>query len=194
MSGALEPSLPSASYTDPGQFAAEKAAIFTREWMVGCRTEEVAGPGAWRVIDLVGESVLLVRGKDGVLNAFYNVCRHRGAQLCPNPGASKPGRAALPASISPAGLIRCPYHAWTYSPSGDLIGAPFLSDDPAFRREDFSLHPVGCAEWGGFVFLNLSPQTAKPLADRQLSPGRSAHGASAELRGRGQLEDPLREL
>ena len=161
---ALEPSLPSSAYTDPAQFAAEKDKIFTREWMVACRAEEVAGAGAWKVVDLVGESILLVRGKDGALNAFYNVCRHRGAQLCPSAGEPKPGRAALPIAVTSTGLIRCPYHAWTYSSAGDLIGAPFLSDDPDFRRKDFSLYPVGCEQWGGFVFLHLTPAKAEPLA------------------------------
>ncbi|HEY2659873.1 MAG TPA: aromatic ring-hydroxylating dioxygenase subunit alpha [Caulobacteraceae bacterium] len=180
---ALEPSLPSSAYTDPAQFAAEKDKIFTREWMVACRAEEVAGVGAWKVVDLVGESILLVRGKDGVLNAFYNVCRHRGAQLCPSAGEPKPGRAALPIAVTSTGLIRCPYHAWTYSSAGDLIGAPFLSDDPDFRRGDFSLYPVGCEQWGGFVFLHLTPAKAEPL-HKQIGgvAGRIANYPLADLR------------
>ncbi len=182
-SAALEPSLPSAAYTDPAQFADEKAKLFTREWMAVCRAEEIPGPGAWRVVDLAGESVLIVRGKDGVLSAFYNVCRHRGAQLCPSPGPAKPGRAILPSAVTPTGLIRCPYHAWTYSAAGALIGAPFLSDDPDFPREDFSLYPVGCEQWGGFVFLHLTPSRAEPLAEQiGAVAGRIANYPLADLR------------
>ncbi|MDR3507908.1 MAG: aromatic ring-hydroxylating dioxygenase subunit alpha [Caulobacteraceae bacterium] len=166
MTTTLEPSLPSKSYIDPAQFAAETARIFSQEWMVVCRAEEIAGVGAWRVVELAGESILLVRGKDGRLNAVYNVCRHRGARLCLAPGSEKPGRPALPPAVSATGLIRCPYHAWTYSPDGALIGAPFLSDDPDFRREDYGLYPVGCEEWGGFVFLHLTPAKAIPLAEQ----------------------------
>ncbi|QUD89374.1 aromatic ring-hydroxylating oxygenase subunit alpha [Phenylobacterium montanum] len=179
----LEPSLPSTAYTDPGRFAREKEAIFTREWMAVCRTEEIQGPGAWRVVELAGESVLLVRGKDGALHAHYNVCRHRGARLCPAPGEQKPGRPELPPAVSPTGLIRCPYHAWTYSPAGELIGAPFLSDDADFPRERLSLYPVGCAEWGGFVFLHLTPAKAQPL-EGQIGPAaaRIANYPLADLR------------
>lgn len=183
MTVSLEPSLPSSAYTDPAQFQAEKDRIFAREWMVAGRSETLVGPGAWRVIDLVGESVLLIRAKDGTLNAFYNVCRHRGAQLCPSAGAPKPGRPELAPGVTATGLIRCPYHAWTYSPTGDLIGAPFLSDDPTFRREDYSLYPVGCAEWGGFVFLHLTPATGQPLADQiGAAAGRIANYPLSDLR------------
>jgi Rieske 2Fe-2S family protein len=95
------------------------------------------------VLDLLGESVLLVRTKEGKLKAHYNVCRHRGARLCSGDAVTT--------------SIRCPYHAWTYGLDGRLLGAPFLNQDPALKQEEFSLHPVGIALWGGFFFLNLWP-------------------------------------
>jgi len=166
----MELSLPSSDYLDPLVFKREIECIFSREWVAVCRAEEVLNPGDWRVVDLVGESVLVVRGKSGKLTAFYNVCRHRGARLCaPADQALKPGRAPLPPSVLPNGNIRCPYHAWTYDSDGALIGAPFLTEEPEFRREDFSLYPVGCETWGGFVFLHRTPKEAAPLTS-QMAP------------------------
>jgi Rieske 2Fe-2S family protein len=163
----LEKSLPSRDYTEEAAFAREKETIFAREWVAVCREADIEGAGDWEVFDIAGESVLLVRGKDGVLSAFYNVCRHRGARLCaPKGEPQKPGRAVLPSAVQPNGLIRCPYHAWVYGSDGALIGAPFLSDDPAFPKQDFSLHPAGCDVWGGFVFVHLTPAGAKTLTDQ----------------------------
>jgi len=163
----LEKSLPSRDYTEEAAFAREKETIFAREWVAVCREEDIAGAGDWEVFDIAGESILLVRAKNGVLPAFYNVCRHRGARPCaPKDAPLKRGRAKLPSAVQPNGFIRCPYHAWTYGSDGALIGAPFLTDDPAFTRQGFSLYPAGCDVWGGFVFVHLTPADAKPLADQ----------------------------
>ena len=181
---ALQPSLPSLAYTDPTQFAREKAHIFTAEWMAACRAEEIPQPGDWLVFDMAGDDILVVRGKDGALRAFFNVCRHRGARLCAAPGEpTRQGRAALPTAVLANGFIRCPYHAWTYDTEGRLIGAPHLVDAPDFRLADFSLYPVGCAEWGGFVFLHTTPAAATALPG-QLGkvPARLANYKLAELR------------
>lgn len=160
---AMAPSLPSAAYLDPAQFAAETARIFAREWMVACRSEEIAGPGAYKVVDLVGESVLVRRGADGRLHAHHNVCRHRGSRLCLGDAPRKAGQAVIPDAVSGAGAVRCPYHGWVYDAAGALIAAPHVQDEPGFDSADFSLYPVGLAEWGGFVFLHLGPTEAIPL-------------------------------
>jgi phenylpropionate dioxygenase-like ring-hydroxylating dioxygenase large terminal subunit len=124
------------------------------------RAEEVPDAGDYLVLDVTGESVLVVRTRTGALRAFFNVCRHRGCRLVLDAPA-KPGQAPVPA---PAGHfasgIRCPYHAWTYTLEGGLRTAPFLEDDEEFRREDFSLWPIGLETWGGFLFLNLTPLEA----------------------------------
>jgi Rieske 2Fe-2S family protein len=165
MSGAMQPSLPSRCYTDEQWFERERSGIFDREWSIVCRTEELPGPGNWRVFDLAGNDILLVRDKANSLHAFYNVCRHRGARLCVPPDAPRrPGRALLPNAVRPNGALRCPYHGWTYDAQGNLIGVPHIAAGEAIAREEFSLYPVGCAQWGGFVLLNPTPQTAPPLA------------------------------
>ncbi len=152
----LEKSLPSEYYLSGEIFAQERERIFSREWFCAGRADRLPEPGAVRVLDVLGESVLLTRTREGTLAAHYNVCRHRGARLCATDAAAGecgPARGDL----SAGGTIRCPYHAWTYGLDGRLLGAPFLNQDPALRKEDFSLHPVGIALWGGFFFLNLWP-------------------------------------
>ena len=78
----LERTLPTTWYRSPEIFRTEKERIFCREWIVACREEELPKPGDHRVLDWLGESVLLVRNREGELRAFYNVCRHRGSRLC----------------------------------------------------------------------------------------------------------------
>jgi Rieske 2Fe-2S family protein len=181
---ALQPSLPSSAYTDPAHFAREQTHIFAVEWMVACRTEEVSKPGDWLVMDMSGDDILVVRDKHNTLRAFFNVCRHRGARLCAAAGEpAKPGRATLPSSVLSNGFIRCPYHGWTYDAEGRLIGAPHLAEGPGFRHADFSLYPVGCAEWGGFVFLHTNPTEAASLPGQlDLVPARLANYPLADLR------------
>jgi glycine betaine catabolism A len=78
----LLPTLPGPSYTDPVVFAQEQARIFEAHWFAAARATEIADPGSFRTVDVGRENVLLVRGRDRVLRAFLNVCRHRGARVC----------------------------------------------------------------------------------------------------------------
>ena len=127
-----------------------------------------------RVLEVLGESLLLARTREGRLAAHYNVCRHRGARLCAVDGARPANRTPLEAARrqpetrapEPAPSV-VPYHSWTYALDGKLLGAPFLNQDPSLRAEDLSLHACAIAEWGGFFFLNLWP--AGPRA-RNLEP------------------------
>jgi len=169
----LERTLPRDAYFADYVWQREKERIFGREWVCAGRAEELPAPGDYLVLELAGESVLVVRSRAGELRAFYNVCRHRGCRLVLD-AAAKPAQtpAAGPAGHF-ASAIRCPYHAWTYTLEGELRTAPFLEDDGDFRREDFPLFPVGLESWGGFFFVNLSPLEA--AADgrsllRQLGP------------------------
>ena len=152
----LERTLPRNAYFADAIWQREKERIFGREWACAGRAEELPAPGDYRVLDLAGESLLVVRTKAGALRAFYNVCRHRGCRLVLDPPATP---HAAPAGHF-AGGIRCPYHAWTYTLDGELRTAPFLEEEDGFRREDFPLWPVGVETWGGFFFVNLSPLEA----------------------------------
>jgi Rieske 2Fe-2S family protein len=142
---ALERTLPRDHYFSPEIFAREQERIFWRDWFVVGRAEELAEPGDYVVKDVAGESILIVRTRSGALAAHYNVCRHRGSQLVPAGGTGHF-----------AGGIRCPYHSWTYTLEGGLRTAPFLDESDGLARSELSLHPVGVATWGGFLFLNLT--------------------------------------
>jgi glycine betaine catabolism A len=164
----LEATLPSSWYRSERVFAVEKERIFCREWLCVGREEELVEPGAFRLLDILGESIILVRNRQSQLRAFYNVCRHRGTRLCREPAAAgAKDHPQLPGGIV-AGRITCPYHQWTYDLDGRLIAAPYLGTQPQFDKALFSLYPAGVESWGGFVFLNLTPSGAVPL-QRQIA-------------------------
>jgi Rieske 2Fe-2S family protein len=158
---ALEPTLHRDFYLSDAIFQQEKERIFSREWFCAGREEEVPNPGDYLLLDVVGESLLVVRTREGRLAAHYNVCRHRGSQLVIGVDPKPKAGAAACASGSFSSGIRCPYHAWTYNLDGALRTAPFLEDGDGFCREDLPLHEVGVDTWGGFVFLNLTPDAAR---------------------------------
>lgn len=147
--GGLERTLDRSYYQSDEIFTREKDRIFFAEWFCVGREEEVSAPGDFAVKRIAGESVLVVRTRDGGLAAHYNVCRHRGSQLVPDRDQG-----------TFAGGIRCPYHSWTYSLDGALRTAPFLEEGDGLDKDHLSLHPVGADCWGGFLFLNLSPAAA----------------------------------
>src|SRR5919109_4916505 len=122
----LERTLSRDYYFSDEIFERERARIFHHEWFCAGREEELPNAGDYLVLDVAGESVLLVRTREGELRAHYNVCRHRGCQLVLD-GRDKTSRDAVvgPAGTFP-GAIRCPYHSWTYTLDGALRAAPFL--------------------------------------------------------------------
>ena len=142
--------LPWAWYADPAVAAYERERIFRRAWQYAGWAGEVANPGdfvATRAGDL---PVVLVRGTDGELRAFVNVCRHRGSLVCEGSGNAK--------------TLRCPYHAWTYDLDGSLRAAPRSNREPGFDREELGLRPLALDTWGPFVFVHPDPDAA-PLAE-----------------------------
>ena len=127
------------------------------------RVEDVAEPGSFQLIDVDGENVILVRGRDDVIRAFYNVCRHRGT-------------AVEERECGKAVRFQCPYHAWIYDLDGRLIRAKHTEDLEDFSFDTFGLREIHSATWQGFVFLNLSDGPVAPLED-QLGDLVAAHGA-----------------
>ncbi len=157
----LEATLPRAYYLSEEVYAREKERIFHSEWFYAGRDEQLPKAGDYLVLDVAGEHILVVRTKSGDLRAFFNVCRHRGCELVlhdrTEPSAAS-GNGPLGAF---AGAIRCPYHAWTYTLDGDLRTAPYLASEDSLSKEEFSLYRAGIRSWGGFFFLNLSPDAAQ---------------------------------
>ncbi len=144
--------LPGFYYTAPEVFAEEEERIFLRSWLCAGREEEIAEPGEYFLVSAAGESVIVVRGEDGIARAHHNVCRHRGTRLC------EEERGRLGRSI------QCPYHAWTYALDGRLIGAPDMDTVEGFARADYPLHPAATASWGGFLFVHLG-EDAQPFEE-----------------------------
>lgn len=136
--------LPREYYTSPDILAEEQERIFARQWNCVGRTSALAAPGDYIVREVAGESIIVLRDRSGVLRAFFNVCRHRGTQIC----TAAAGRFA--------GSIQCPYHAWTYALDGHLLGAPHMQDAEGFDKRDFPLHAAAIAEAHGFVFVNVA--------------------------------------
>jgi glycine betaine catabolism A len=145
--------LPGRYYTDPVVFELEKRNIFCQQWMYVCRAEDLPAPGRFVRTQLGDESVIVVRGRDRVLRAFLNVCRHRGSLLC-RADSGDLGRA-----------IRCPYHAWAYQLDGRLITTPNWQSMDTIDKSDYSLHPVHLTEWHGLVWLSLAA-VPHPLEDQ----------------------------
>jgi Rieske 2Fe-2S family protein len=156
----LQRALPRDAYVDDGVWALERERLFAHQWCAVARREDIAGPGDVLAVEVAGESVLLVRDRDGTLRGFYNLCRHRGSTLL------DPGPDGAPCSSHLTGGIRCPYHAWTYGLDGSLRRTPFVEE---VDRDAFGLHPVGVDAWGGWVFVHLTPEAAGSLSD-QLGP------------------------
>ena len=149
--------LPGKYYHDPAIYELELENISSRMWVCVGRAETLPPkPGAYQVVTIGRESVIIVRNRDGVLQAFLNVCRHRGSRLCSE------------ATGQLKGSIQCRYHAWTYGLDGRLIGAPNVMNDQQFDRTAFGLLPVALDIWEGFIWLNLSDNPAP--AATQLDP------------------------
>ncbi len=160
----LEPTLPSSWYLQDKYYALEREHIFMREWICVGREEQLPGAGDHIVLDLYGESILLLRNEQSELKAFYNVCRHRGARICPA-AEDDDSVLALKGGVVNKRAIICPYHAWTYDLNGQLTRAPFMNEPPGFDMKGVHLHPVGVETWGGFIFLNLTPAEAPSFDD-----------------------------
>ena len=148
-SGNLVRTLPGENYCEPAIFAAEQEHILEQMWFCAARSADLPTPGSFRKVQVGRESVLVVRGKDGALNAFLNVCRHRGAMLCTEDSGSV-GRH-----------LRCPYHAWTYGLDGRLFAAPNLgslvgADGARIDRTEYGLIRVALREWLGYAWVCLA--------------------------------------
>jgi choline monooxygenase len=149
--------IPSAWYTDPEIYAAECRAVFGTAWQVVGRVDQVAEPGAFLTTEIAGEPILVVRDAEGVLRAFYNVCRHRAAPVM----SELAGKATR---------LRCRYHGWTYDLSGHLRGLPEFEGVSDFRREDYGLVPIAVDRWGPNVWVRQNEAGAPSSLAQFLAP------------------------
>jgi len=157
-------SLPGWVYRDPEYFRVEMARLIRPSWQIVCHASDIPNAGDWRTLDLPGESVIVIRGTDGVIRAFANVCRHRGSRLVD-------GEAGC------AKRLTCPYHAWTYAADGRLVGVPNREDYPGLDPAALGLIPVELEAWHGFLFVRLEaggPSVAEMMApyETEIAPHR----------------------
>ena len=131
-------------YLSPDVYLEEQERLFREKWVCVGRTGQIANPGDYFLANIAGESLIILRDQSGQTRGFYNVCRHRGTRLC----EEHTGKFS--------GSIQCPYHAWTYSTDGQLIGAPHMQDVKGFDKRAYPLHDVAIHEWEGFLFASLA--------------------------------------
>jgi Rieske 2Fe-2S family protein len=153
--------LEAAFYTAPEILDLDLDIIFGRHWIFVASEAEVPAPGDYVSVDIGRNGIILVRGGDGTVRAFHNVCRHRGARLVDAGGGS-------------ASRLVCPYHRWTYQLSGELFYAPHL--DRGLDKACLGLKPVHLHSIGGLLFVCLAKEPPADIAgmDAVLSP-RLAH-------------------
>ncbi len=131
-------------YSDPDMFEREQARIFHARPLIAAHVSELKDPGSYLTSELAGKPLLLVRDESGTVRCFLNVCRHRGARLVGESSGCKH-------------RFSCPYHAWTWNSSGDLIGVPHEKTGfPELDREAYRLHELPCEERAGWVWVSFS--------------------------------------
>lgn len=143
-------SLEARYYTDPANFEKERTGLLARTWQFAGHESGVRNAGDYLTFEIAGESLFCIRGKDGELRTFYNVCQHRAHQLVQGTGTTR--------------LIVCPYHAWTYELTGGLRAGPNTKAVPGFDREAICLTSVRTEVLHGFIFVNLDDDAA-PMDD-----------------------------
>ncbi len=143
--------LPLGRYTDPTFRALEVEHLFKRTWLYAAHESELPTPGSYALRDIAGANILLTRGDDDVVRAFYNACRHRGAPVVRD-------------ECGTARVLICQFHSWSYDLCGELVRVPDERDFVDLDKSERGLPGVRCEAWGGWYFVNLDPE-AQPLLD-----------------------------
>jgi phenylpropionate dioxygenase-like ring-hydroxylating dioxygenase large terminal subunit len=148
-------SLPGWIYRDQEFLEAEKERVFATSWQIVCHVNDIPHAGDYHTLDFLGEPLVAVRGQDGAVKAFFNVCRHRAARILDGGAGHCAGR------------IVCPYHAWTYDLDGRLTALPHRKEFNDFSLDQYGLKPVETEIYKGFVFVRLKaglPSVAEMMA------------------------------
>ncbi|HZQ23899.1 MAG TPA: aromatic ring-hydroxylating dioxygenase subunit alpha [Terriglobales bacterium] len=139
--------IPAPWYVDCRIAELERQTVFSRTWQMIGRVEQLKNPGQFLRATVAAEPIVAVRGSDGVLRAFFNVCRHHAAAVVTEPCGT-------------AQILHCPYHGWNYGLDGSLKGMPEFEGVKNFDRQQNGLVPVRVEAWENFVFVNLDPHAA----------------------------------
>ena len=146
MKAPLTHSLDARYYTDPAIFEAERKGVLARTWQFAGHGSQLEHPGDYFAFEMAGESLFCIKGRDGEIRTFYNVCQHRAHQLVSGEGSTR--------------VVVCPYHAWTYELTGELRAAPNTKSVPGFDKSAVCLTEVRTELFLGFIFVNLDPDAA----------------------------------
>ncbi|MEL7505115.1 MAG: aromatic ring-hydroxylating dioxygenase subunit alpha [Cyanobacteria bacterium J06554_6] len=147
--------LPAAAYTSEDYFKYEVETIFKQEWLCLAHVSQVPKPGSYLNIDVLGEPLTIVRGKDSAIRVLSRVCPHRAMDIMPTGfGYDERGKVK--------GFM-CPYHSWTFGLNGQLKGAPAMQKTCNFNRKDHGLVEFRSEVWEGFIFTTFNPD-AEPVA------------------------------
>lgn len=142
--------LPPPVYISPEWYEREMETIFLKRWLLVTREEEIPKPGDYVRVDIVGEPLIVLRDKEGMIRTLSASCRHRASELTTGRGNCK--------------VLVCPYHSWSYSLAGELIAAPGMEKAVNFNKCDHNLPSFRTETWAGFVFINFN-NDATPLLD-----------------------------
>lgn len=145
--------LPAWTYHSDAMFALEREKLFLTHWQIVGHACDLPAPGDWLTYDMLGERAVIMRGQDGVIRAFHNLCRHRGARVVDgDKGHCK-------------GALVCPFHGWVYNLDGTLRGPSQPSSFGALDRKDFGLKPIEMEEFHGFLFIRFAPGPQAAIAE-----------------------------
>jgi len=137
--------LPPGLYHDNEIFALERRKLFAKGWLCPGLAAEIAKPGDYLTFSIDDQPIFAIRGEDGAIRSFSNVCLHRMMRLLD-------GRGNCP-------RIVCPYHAWTYGIDGRLLGAPHMKESPGFEPRKFGLPEIRTEIWEGWIYVTLDPKS-----------------------------------
>jgi len=152
--------LPGWTYHSPAMLELEKEQIFRTHWQIACHVSDIPGIGDFQTFDLCGERAIILRDRDGAVQAYHNTCRHRGSRL-----------VAADSGNCPGALI-CPFHGWVYNLDGTLRGAARPESFPPMDKHVFALKSLEMELWQGYVFVRFRPgpqpavaELMRPVAD-----------------------------
>ena len=147
-------SLPAWTYANPEFFELERRELFLKSWQLVAHLADIPERGDYFTLDILGESLVVIRGRDGQVRGFHNVCRHRGTRLLDGPQGNCAER------------ITCPYHAWSYGLDGRLAAVPYEEEFKGLKREENSLKPLDLEIFQGFVFVRVVADGGPSVADQ----------------------------
>ena len=163
--------LPGKYYHSKDIYQEEVQKIFYQYWIYGCREEEIPKVGDFKVIQVEDESLIIVRDKSNKIRAHFNVCSHRGTQLCTEKKGNFKNK-----------FIQCPYHAWTYDLEGNLFSAPHMMESNGFSKSNCNLPNAFVEVWEGFVFFSLAENPEPFEVQMEALIGKFSDWKMADLR------------